>query len=111
RRRPALQRAGRRAHPAGRRQGRAGAIRRGREVTSGEGRPSLTTAGRKTRRRQPQVLIITGLSGSGKTHVARALEDIGWFCVDNLPTALIPRFAELIQGSPELQRSALVVYM
>jgi len=57
----------------------------------------------------PQILIITGLSGSGKTHVARALEDIGWFCVDNLPTALIPRFAELIRESQELRRSALVV--
>ena len=53
--------------------------------------------------------MITGLSGSGKTHVSRALEDIGWFCVDNLPTALIPPFAELIRCSPELARSALVV--
>jgi UPF0042 nucleotide-binding protein len=43
--------------------------------------------------------------------VARALEDIGWFCVDNLPTALIPRFADLIRGSEELRRSALVVDM
>jgi UPF0042 nucleotide-binding protein len=43
--------------------------------------------------------------------VARALEDVGWFCVDNLPTALIPRFAELITGSEELRRSALVVDM
>ena len=41
--------------------------------------------------------------------MARALEDIGWFCVDNLPTALIPRFAELIHGSQQLERSALVV--
>jgi UPF0042 nucleotide-binding protein len=57
----------------------------------------------------PRILIITGLSGSGKTNVVRALEDIGWFCVDNLPTALIPRFAELIRGSEELSRSALVV--
>jgi UPF0042 nucleotide-binding protein len=51
------------------------------------------------------------LSGSGKTHVARALEDLGWFCVDNLPTALIPRFGELISSSPELRRFALVVDM
>jgi len=43
--------------------------------------------------------------------VARSLEDIGWFCVDNLPSALIPRFAELIRGSEELRRSALVVDM
>jgi UPF0042 nucleotide-binding protein len=57
----------------------------------------------------PQILVITGLSGSGKTHVSRALEDIGWFCVDNLPSVLIPRFAELIRGPAPLQRSALVV--
>src|SRR5262245_26498148 len=62
-------------------------------------------------RSEPRVLVITGLSGSGKTHVARGLEDVGWFCVDNLPTALIPRFAELIKGQPELHRSALVVDM
>ena len=61
--------------------------------------------------RQPQILIITGLSGSGKTNVARALEDIGWFCVDNLPSALIPRFAEMLHGSDDLHRSALVVDM
>jgi len=60
-------------------------------------------------RQLPQVLIITGLSGSGKTHVSRALEDIGWFCVDNLPVALIPRFSELIQGSKAFRRSSLVV--
>jgi UPF0042 nucleotide-binding protein len=69
----------------------------------------------KTRRRpaasSPRVLIITGLSGSGKTHVSRALEDMGWFCVDNLPTALIPRFADLIGSSESLRRSVLVVDM
>lgn len=57
----------------------------------------------------PELLIITGLSGSGKTHVSRALEDIGWLCVDNLPTALIPRFAELIEGEGEPSHAALVV--
>lgn len=56
-----------------------------------------------------QLLVITGLSGAGKTHVSRALEDCGWSCVDNLPTALIPRFAALIQAAPELRRAALVV--
>jgi UPF0042 nucleotide-binding protein len=60
-------------------------------------------------RATPELLVITGLSGSGKTHVLRALEDLGWFCVDSLPTALVPRFAELIRGSRELHRSALVL--
>lgn len=40
-------------------------------------------------------VIVTGLSGSGKTHAIRALEDLGYFCVDNLPTMLIPTMAEL----------------
>ncbi len=60
-------------------------------------------------RRRPKLLVITGLSGSGKTHVSRALEDAGWFCVDNLPLALVPSFAELVRRSPELRRTALVV--
>ena len=60
-------------------------------------------------RRRPKLLVITGLSGSGKTHVSRALEDAGWFCVDNLPTALVPSFADLVRRSPELRHTALVV--
>jgi len=60
---------------------------------------------------RPQILVISGLSGSGKTHVSRALEDIGWFCVDNLPTPLIPRFTDLLRRSQELRRAALVVDM
>jgi len=66
-------------------------------------------ADRRRQARQPQILIITGLSGSGKTHVARALEDVGWFCVDNLPSAMIPTFADLVASQAELQRSALVI--
>ena len=54
-------------------------------------------------------LIITGLSGSGKTPVAPL--DTRVFLLDNLPSALIPRFADLIRGSEELRRSALVVDM
>jgi UPF0042 nucleotide-binding protein len=61
------------------------------------------------RRHEPRLLVITGLSGSGKTHVSRALEDAGWFCVDNLPSALVPAFADLVRRSPELVRAALVV--
>ena len=40
-------------------------------------------------------IILTGLSGSGKSHAIRALEDLGYFCIDNLPTTLIPTIAEL----------------
>jgi len=68
-----------------------------------------TRTDRRRRKRQPQILVITGLSGSGKTHVARALEDVGWFCVDNLPSAMIPTFADLVASQAELQRSALVI--
>ncbi len=55
------------------------------------------------------MLVVSGLSGAGKTHVLRALEDAGWFCVDNLPSALIPSFLELIGGARELHASALGV--
>jgi UPF0042 nucleotide-binding protein len=88
---------------------------RGRRARRPPRRESASPARRRKKwdrsEREPQILIITGLSGSGKTNVARALEDIGWFCVDNLPSALIPRFAEMIHGSQELHRSALVVDM
>lgn len=55
-------------------------------------------------------VVITGLSGSGKSQAIRALEDLGYFCVDNLPTMLIPTLAELSlrQGS-ELPKVAIVV--
>jgi len=68
----------------------------------------------KTRRRrspaEAQLLVITGLSGSGKGTTLRALEDLGYYCVDHLPISLIPTFAELIaRGGEEAQRAALVV--
>ena len=55
-------------------------------------------------------VIVTGLSGSGKTHAIRALEDLGYFCVDNLPTQLIPTLAELAgRDDTALERVAIVV--
>jgi len=56
-----------------------------------------------------EVVIITGMSGSGKASVLKAFEDLGYYCVDNLPVGLIPRFAELVGQSSEIQRTALVV--
>jgi RNase adapter protein RapZ len=60
--------------------------------------------------KQMHVVIITGMSGSGKTTALRALEDIGFFCVDNLPVVLLPKFLE-IQSDPakEIERVAMVM--
>jgi UPF0042 nucleotide-binding protein len=76
----------------------------------GAGPPNA--AARKTRRRRGtrRFVIVTGLSGSGKTHALRALEDLGYFCVDNLPTQLIPKLAELAgRDDAELDKVAIVV--
>jgi UPF0042 nucleotide-binding protein len=57
-----------------------------------------------------RLVIITGMSGAGKTQVVRAMEDLGYFCVDNLPPMLIPKFAELCaQSAGKVNRIALVV--
>src|SRR5256885_1409873 len=56
-----------------------------------------------------ELVIITGMSGSGKGSVIRALEDLGYYSVDNLPIALIPKFAELTRDSPTVRCAALVV--
>lgn len=56
------------------------------------------------------IIIITGLSGSGKSVAIRALEDNGFFCIDNLPPLLIPKFIDLCQGyREEIKRIALGV--
>ena len=57
-----------------------------------------------------RLVIITGMSGAGKTQVMRLMEDLGYFCVDNLPPALIPKFAELCeQSAGRVKKIALVV--
>lgn len=57
-----------------------------------------------------RLVIITGMSGAGKTQVVRAMEDLGYFCVDNLPPMLIPKFAELCaQSDGRVNKIALVV--
>jgi UPF0042 nucleotide-binding protein len=55
-------------------------------------------------------VVLTGLSGSGKSQAIRALEDLGYFCVDNLPVTLLPMLAELtLRAGSEIARAAVVV--
>ena len=57
-----------------------------------------------------RVVIITGLSGSGKSTALRALEDVGFFCVDNLPVILLPKFLSITtSSSPEIKHVAMVM--
>jgi RNase adapter protein RapZ len=55
------------------------------------------------------IVVITGMSGSGKSIALRALEDIGYFCIDNLPISLLPKLLELSKTTSELTRFALVM--
>jgi len=56
-----------------------------------------------------QLVLLTGLSGSGKGSVLNTFEDLGFYCVDNLPVALIPKFSELYVEGTEIERAALLV--
>jgi RNase adapter protein RapZ len=65
--------------------------------------------GRRPDRVATQLVVITGMSGSGKASVLKAFEDLGFYCVDNLPLGLMTRFAELAKQSTEIEKTALVV--
>jgi UPF0042 nucleotide-binding protein len=57
-----------------------------------------------------RLVVITGLAGSGKTLAADCLEDLGYYCVDNLPVSLIPQFCDLLRrGRERIARAALVI--
>ncbi len=56
-----------------------------------------------------ELVILTGMSGAGKASALRSLEDLGFYSVDNLPLELIPRFADLVRQSAEIERAALVI--
>jgi len=61
----------------------------------------------------PQFVIITGLSGSGMSSATNAFEDLGYFCVDNLPLTMLPTFARLLipreEEKPPIEKAALVI--
>jgi UPF0042 nucleotide-binding protein len=80
--------------------------------STGQSSTKLKTKGKKASRRtqhSPELVIITGMSGSGKASVLKAFEDLGYYSVDNLPVQLIPQFADLAVQSSEIRRTALVV--
>lgn len=68
---------------------------------------ALQAAGHGDNKRE--LVILSGLSGSGKASALKAFEDLGYYAVDNLPVELLPRFAELVAQSTEITRAALVV--
>jgi hypothetical protein len=71
---------------------------------------ALRAKGQKPRKGGQPFIVLTGLSGSGKSQAIRALEDLGYFCVDNLPTTLIPTLAKLsLRAGGDIQRVAIVV--
>src|SRR6202142_1056413 len=81
-------------------------------MASGKSTKKLPRTARKAprdARPSPELVIITGMSGSGKASVLKAFEDLGYYCVDNLPVQLIPQFADLAVQSSEIRRTALVV--
>jgi Predicted P-loop-containing kinase len=61
--------------------------------------------------RDIQVVIITGMSGAGKTVATRIFEDMGYFCIDNLPPTLMPKFMDLIEGSDSEKMNKLALVM
>ena len=70
--------------------------------------PRVTRAAKN--RISRQLVILTGLSGSGKGSILKTFEDLGYYCVDNLPVSLIPAFSELyVEGVGEIERAALLV--
>ena len=56
-----------------------------------------------------ELVIITGMSGAGKTVVLQTFEDLGYFCVDNMPPSLLPKFWELVKESGKISRVCLVI--
>ena len=66
-----------------------------------------------SKRSAPDIVIITGLSGSGMTSATNAFEDLGYFCVDNMPLTLLPTFARLVHAQEDergrIDRAALVI--
>src|SRR5208282_4615187 len=64
---------------------------------------------RENKKRTRKLFIITGISGAGKSQALKCFEDFGFFCVDNLPIAMLEHFSDLLEKSSHLQRVALCI--
>src|SRR5271167_3737788 len=67
--------------------------------------PGLPPHGRASH----ELVIVSGMSGAGKASALNTFEDLGYYCVDNLPVGLVSNFAEMVLDSVEIQRAALVI--
>jgi len=56
-----------------------------------------------------QLALVTGMSGAGRSTAARALEDMGWFVIDNMPPSLLPAAVDLVRHTPDIERVGVVV--
>jgi UPF0042 nucleotide-binding protein len=85
-------------------------LRAGRKTPGAKGKaPRAKGKSLRAKGGQP-FIVLTGLSGSGKSQAIRALEDLGYFCVDNLPTTLIPTLAKLsLRAGGDIEKTAIVV--
>ncbi len=78
-------------------------------MTASKKKGGARAADEKSQASGRRFIVLTGLSGSGKSQAIRALEDLGYFCVDNLPTTLIPTLAKLALRAEDLEKVAIVV--
>src|SRR5690348_4329692 len=74
-----------------------------------EKRAAVRVETRLEPRAATDLVIITGTSGSGKATALKAFEDLGFYAVDNLPIALVPKFADLTHDSKSTKRAALII--
>ena len=56
-----------------------------------------------------ELLIVTGMSGAGKSQAVNVLEDIGYYCVDNIPPQLIPSFVDMMSGNQEIEKAVVAI--
>jgi RNase adapter protein RapZ len=92
------------------RAGKAGSVRKAARRAKAGGASGRANGSKAAGKGGQPFIVLTGLSGSGKSQAIRALEDLGYFCVDNLPTTLIPTLAKLsLRAGGDIDKVAIVV--